>query len=144
MAVGFKTIEVYDEDDKVVEQPDEFEWQWAFESIMEDLTEYAPTLWPSLNKCDVWVGDEDHAVLENDLAYIGISEYCGLVAVWVLPKTGEYENSGWGDDPRINLCDRWCTQITDKFLKTFSQFNSYGRMSNGEEVFRRIEQGAVG
>ncbi len=137
-AVAYQTIEVRDEDDKLVEMPDEHDLQWAFESLVEDLQEYAPTLWPSLRKCDEWLGREDHALLENDLAYMGISEYCGLVAVWIVPRTDRY-----GYESTANLCEAWCAQIEAKFLKTFGTLRKLGTMSNGESVFKRVEKEGV-
>ncbi len=64
-----------------------------FDYFLEDLTEYAPTLWPSLGPCDVWLGNENHAVLENAHAYIGVSEYCGLASLWIVPKVDEWRKS---------------------------------------------------
>ncbi len=110
---------------------DEYAAQDAFDSMVEDLTEYAPTLWPSLRKCDknTWLGREDHALLENDLCFMGISEYCGCVAYWIVPKDGEEVE---------NLSANWIGQIEPKFLKTWGRMNSIGRASNGEQFFQKV------
>lgn len=129
--VTYKHIEVSDDYD--AEQGQE-----AFDSMLEDLQEYAPTLWPSLRTCDKWLDREDHAVLENDLAYIGISEYCGIVALWIVPKTDEYENSGYAESAsKAQLCDHWVDQIKNKFVETFGTLHKVATFSNGEAVYRR-------
>ena len=139
--VGYRTIEVEpyedtDEDGNIITvEPHEEEHQWAFDSMLEDLQEYAPTLWPSLRKCDEWIGREDHAILENDLCYMGVSEYCGLVATWIVPKNEH--RSGYSDEHVDNLCDQWISQIEPKFLEHFSQLNKVGTMSNGVSIYQR-------
>lgn len=145
--VTYKPIEVepyedIDEDGETVTvEPSEFDYQDAFDSMVEDLQEYAPTLWPSLRKCDKWLDREDHALLENDLCYIGISEYCGLVALWIVPKTDEY--AGYYSDAHVaNLCDRWVDQIRDKFIKTFGAYHKVATASNGESFYRKNAEAA--
>lgn len=107
-----------------------------FDFFVEDLQEYAPTLWPSLVKCDKWVGREDHALLENDHCYIGVSEYCGLASLWIVPKE---DDTGYPS----GLAANWCEQIADKFVATFGQLVKLGSMSNGEGVYRRIDKVAT-
>lgn len=111
--------DVDEEGNTVINEPTDLDYQWEFDSIVEDLQEYAPTLWPSLRKCDEWLGREDHALLENDLCWIGISEYCGTVATWVVPKNEL--RSGYSDQHTDNLCARWIRQIESKFCKTFGK-----------------------
>ncbi len=120
------------------EGDDDFASQDAFDSMVEDLTEYAPTLWPSLRKCDknTWLGREDHALLENDLCFMGISEYCGCVAYWIVPR--DDRRSGYSDQGTDNLCANWIGQIEAKFLKTFGRMTSIGRASNGEQFFQKV------
>ena len=98
-----------------------------FDFIIEDRREYGKSLWPSLSNCDEWLDKEDCAILENDHCYIGVSEYCGLVSTWLVPKE---EN---------NLSVAWCNQIKDKFMKSFSTLNKVATASNGESFFERIE-----
>jgi hypothetical protein len=113
------------------EGDDEYASGDAFDSMVEGLQEYAPTLWPSLRKCaeNTWLGREDHALLENDLCYMGISEYCGCVAFWIVPKD---------DDEIVSLAERWVSQIEPKFLKTWGRMTSIGRASNGEQFFQKV------
>jgi len=103
-----------------------FDYDEAFDFI-ENLEETARALWPSFRKCDVWLGREDHAILENNHTYFGVSEYCGLFALWLVPKN---EN-----DP---LAWRWISQIENKFNKTFGTFRKVGCASNGECFFEKI------
>ena len=55
--------------------------QWVWQEFIEDLRTGARELWPSLEDCDRWLDREDHAVLSNIHAYVGVSEYGGLGAV---------------------------------------------------------------
>ena len=92
---------------------------------------------PSLETCDEWVDREDHALLENQYAYFGVSEYCGLVSMWVQPKDTPYrENDSWG-----NRRDHWISQIGRKFYKTAgtcfgTALNKVGTFSNGESFYQ--------
>ncbi len=91
---------------------------------------------PSLSDCDRWLGNEDLAVLENCHAYIGVSEYMGLVSVWCVPKDGEY-----GEDRP--LAQHWASIIHPRAEKALSRvaprYEKLATMSNGEGVFRRAE-----
>lgn len=99
----------------------------TFDYVIDDIKEYSKSLWPSFENADEWLGREDHAILENRHAYIGISEYCGLVSVWLVPKEDN------------NLSVNFCLQIKDKFLKSFGTLNKVGQFSNGEAVFERVK-----
>lgn len=137
-SIEVEPYEDIDEDgNEIMREPCDEDYSFAFDSMVEDLQEYAPTLWPSLRKCDKWLDREDHALVENDLVYIGISEYCGLVAYWIVPKSDEYYDGGYSNAHVGNLCDRWAGQIKDKFVKTFGKYDKIGSMSNGEGVFRK-------
>lgn len=73
---------------------------------------------PSLTKCDRWLGrgnSEDHAILENRHAAVSVSEYCGVVAVCLVPEPrSEYESS-----PMI--AHHWCAQVEAKFRKIVAE-----------------------
>lgn len=103
------------------EADEDADFQW---DVIDDLVNYAPTLWPSLTPCDRWLGREDHAVLENEHAYVGVSEYCGLVAYWIVAK-----------DTDNGLAERWVAQVAPKFVKTFGRLRRLGTFSNGEAIF---------
>ena len=89
---------------------------------------------PSLQESGHWVGREDRAILENEHAYIGVSEYCGLVSLWCVPK-----ESGYGE--LIDLAAHWCVQI-EKRVRALALrawpglvLDRIGGFSNGEAIF---------
>ena len=88
--------------------------------------------YPSLSSCDVWLDREDHAILENYFAYIGVSEYCGLVSVWIVPK----EAGGYHDEI-IGMAPHWCSQVRLSLAAECfgTRLNKLGNFSNGEGVF---------
>jgi len=111
---------------------DEWLAQQEFEDFLFEYSEHARRLWPSLVECDTFISREDRAVLENNLVYVGLSEYCGLLSLWVVPK---YECGG--EPETTALADRWISQIENKFLREFGELIKLGTMSNGEAVFKR-------
>lgn len=108
---------------------------WEF--YKDDLIEQMQREFPSLDTCDTWLGREDHALLENRFCHIGVSEYCGLVAIWMTPKDPKDRDSeGW-----VNVRDRWVHQVGPKFSRTartcFGQpVVQVARLSNGECLFQ--------
>jgi hypothetical protein len=92
-------------------------------------------IFPSFEPCDKWLDREDHAIAENSFAYFGISEYCGLVAIWLVRK-----ELNVFDPLNYGLADRWLAQVEKKFLATFGTLRKLGSMSNGEGVYERIER----
>lgn len=122
------------------------DWDWYCEDFQREMIQ----AFPSLSECDERVGREDRALLENSFCRIGVSEYCGLVSMWVQPK----ELSEWYSDERskANLRDRWIAQIGPKFHKVASTcfgqpLHQVGRFSNGEAIFiptQGPQRGALG
>lgn len=109
------------------------DWDGELEFLVEDVRRF----FPSFELCDEWLGDEDHALAENRFAYFGVSEYGGLVALWLVRKDF---NTGYIDGASMsNLADRWLTQVGPSFLKTFGTLRKLGHMSNGEGVFQLID-----
>ena len=94
--------------------------------------------YPSLEDCDTWLDREDHAILENSHACIGVSEYCGLVSVWCVAKEGE---GYWSGNDETGLHTRWCSQVwagVGNLLNKNYPDNllvHQGTFSNGEAVF---------
>lgn len=99
---------------------------WGYH--LEALRDLAAERYPSLSACNEWLGREDRAVLENAHCYITVSEYCGLVAVAIVPKEG-------------NLAERWCSQVDlAPLVEAFGpRLISKGRFSNGEQAFFRAD-----
>lgn len=111
---------------------DEYFAQEAFSDTVDYLKDQLTAAFPSLSECDTWCGREDHAFVENDLVYIGLSEYCGLVSVWVKPKDSDYTPFAY----------RFARQIENKLEKFIENsfgliLNRIGAFSNGEAIFSK-------
>lgn len=109
------------------EDPDDFQ------DMMENVSYGMKEAFPSLNDCHGRLGREDLVFLRNRFAQIGISEYCGLVAIWVVP---------FDDGDKPELAAHWCGQIEKGFLKVVADccgplYNKIGTASNGESFYRR-------
>lgn len=109
------------------------DYEWTEE--LDDYRERIKEMFPSFDKCDYWLDREDHAIAENRFAYFGISEYCGLVAIWLVAKEADWAKP----DSWERLRDRWLDQVEAKFLKAFGQLRKVATASNGEAFFERIE-----
>ncbi len=112
-------------------------WEWS--DFKEMLADQVKELFPSIDECDTWLDREDHAFMENNFAYIGISEYCGLAAIWLKSKSEYYECSCYPDELRLaNLADNWCQRIVPKFESNFSEYKRVATASNGESFYEKI------
>lgn len=102
------------------------------------IVEQATKAWPSMRPADKWVGRENHVLCENRHGMIGVSEYCGRAAIWLVP----HEDSGWFY-PDDTLHEPWCRQVEGTFRRIFADptdpqtIVKLGTMSNGCGVFRR-------
>lgn len=100
-----------------------------FAYYLSELQYAAKQRYPSLRPCSVWLDREDRAVLENDQAYITVSEYCGLVAVCAVPKGESAKAAAWCEKADLNdLAGQFGPVLISK-----------GRFSNGEQVFIRAD-----
>ena len=111
------------------------EESWEWDDLIEEFKSQAMQSFPSLSECDEWLGREDHAILENQLAYIGISEYCGCVAIWAVAKEFEWF------EPESNFRYRWVESSESKLqLCVRESFGStmhlVGTASNGESFYQ--------
>jgi hypothetical protein len=102
---------------------------YDYDDYKRNIMGEAKELFPSMEPCNQWLGREDLAILENQLAYIGISEYCGIVAIWLLPKD-DIEYTG--------LAEGWCEKAVPKFDSAFSEYRRIGTASNGESFFEKV------
>lgn len=103
--------------------------EFDFTSSLEWMQEVGMDRYPSLEKCSRWLGREDRAVLENQHAYITVSEYCGLVAVAVVPKGESKKANEWASKVRL---ERMAESFGDRL--TF-----IARASNGEAFYQRAQ-----
>ena len=100
----------------------------AFEDLVEDTRYVLGDLFPSVYEADRWIGREDRVIAENRLAQFGVSEYCGLAAIWVVPS----------DDAPWQLAERWIDSVWPRFEAKYpSRLGLAGRFSNGEAVYER-------
>lgn len=106
-------------------QEDEDGWDDSVDNLRWSLK----NRYPSLRNYNKWVGREDRAVLENDHAYITVSEYCGIAAVCAVPKNDSKKAAAWCD--KVELLDASC-YLGEPLI-------SQGRFSNGEQVFARLD-----
>lgn len=110
-------------------EDDDYSWLW--EDIKGNLTYELRGKYSTLHLCDKWLGREDHAILENKHAYIGISEYCGIVSIWVTPKNESATSRNWCLSTEKNL-GKIVSEVFSVRLK------KVGTFSNGEAVFERV------
>jgi len=112
-----------------------------FDFAVEDFQSYLSSLYPSLSACDSWLDNEDHVLLENKHCKVGVSEYCGLVSVWVVPK----EDDGYYSDNHLTgLSAHWCDQVGAKIVKAGAgcfgnALVKQGTASNGEAFFQPVD-----
>ncbi len=107
---------------------DEWESRQEWDAYVDCLKSRLKDKYSSLEECDKWLDREDHAILENYLVYIGISEYCGVVSIWVVPKDGNY-----------TLAMNWIETIKNGFNNSFGELIKIGHASNGEAFYRKKE-----
>ena len=94
---------------------------------------------PLLGEADCWLGNEDHVILKNRLAAVTVSEYCGIVAVCLVPYMYEY-GCRVDDAPLSVQCiknaeGRFRKVVAEVFGETLVKM---GTMSNGVGVFRKV------
>ena len=118
---------------------DEFQAQDDFEWFIDDIRYQAKAKWKTFDECDTWLDREDHAILENNFAYIGVSEYCGCASVWLKSKADNLKDGDYSDDISLaNLAEAWCNRIAKNFESMFGEYRKIGTFSNGEAVFEKI------
>ena len=117
--------------------PQDFQSEWDY--YIEDFQSQMQEAFASLQTCNKWIGREDYALLENTFCYVGVSEYLGLVSMWVVPKEADYYSPSGFE----SLRDHWIDQIGQRFEKVahtcFGQpLKLMGYMSNGEGLYQRL------
>jgi len=114
--------------------------EWDFNEYKDNLREHIKKLFPSMDEVsNKWLGNEDRVLMENQFAYIGISTYHDLAAIWLKSKHEDLEGSYYTDEAKIaNLCDNWCNRIVPTFDKTFSEYRKIGNLSDGTSMFEKV------
>lgn len=108
-----------------------------FQYLVDDVRREFRNRLPSMMSCDRWATgcgamNELHCIVANELCDVYISEYCGMVAISVVP-TG-YDDC---DGNTHGLAVHWCATHASDVLDQFSEYSRLGTMSNGEQVFQR-------
>jgi hypothetical protein len=117
-------------------EPDQDEFQWWADWVQET----ACTYWPSFAPIEQWLDREDKAIAENDLGYIGVSEYCGVASVWFTPKPNSWEYSDTHN--REQLARGFAVKIAARFYATFATLDRIGGFSDGTSYYHRKEVAA--
>lgn len=105
---------------------------WEWEDFLGVVQELAMINWPTVWKADRWIGREDHVIAENKFCEIGVSEYCGVASIWMLPKENSVSES------EVNLARHWVEKVSSTFHKEFGEYQRIGVMSNGESVYTEL------
>lgn len=111
--------------------------RFEFEDLVYCVRDEFKRRFPSMRDEDRWAHGcgamgELHCIVANDLCDVYISEYCGLVAISVVP-TGE----SYYTEDTTGLARSWTENHAIKALDIFSDLRKMGTFSNGESVFQR-------
>lgn len=119
---------------------DDLNDEWDWDDFIDDLRAVVRERYPTFEDAKTWVGRECLAILENQHAYIVVSEYCGCVSVSLLPRAGELEMDGWA----YNLSSAWCRQIESRWREYLESRYSQSAMqrmctmANGVSVYQKV------
>ena len=111
----------------------EFEWDYFVDSITETLKKKYPSLVEIENQ---WIGNECRVILGNHLVNVTISEYCGVVAVSIVPVDDlhYYDEQG--------LATGWIKRVSNGFTKlletNFNAIRKIGTYANGNSVYQKV------
>jgi len=96
--------------------------QWYWNEFTGEIKEVLIRAFPSLYPSEARVGRDNHAILENSHAYIGITDVdYGRVEIWCVPK--EYDSNGYGWEVH-GLHAQWAKSIgkrAERLLKPLSR-----------------------
>ena len=118
----------------------QYEWDDFKVAIQDRLVE----LWPSLEATDRIPGywdsyhDEQAVIAENAHTEISISEYCGVVAISLAPRSDIDYNYADEESRAQNTGKHWRAQIAERFLEEFGEVVKIGTFSNGESVYQKV------
>lgn len=111
--------------------------QDAFDDCVDCLQSSVIEAFPSLYESDEWVGREDRALAENSLVYVGMSEYCGVVSVWVKPKEDDYR--AYVQNFGARFARQMESKLKDIVKNVFGvRLSKMGTFSNGESVYSKV------
>ena len=129
--VAFATFDAEDLEDA------RFEFDWLVGDLRR--RRRAGEAFPSLHEHDGWRDREDRILMRNAFADFGVSEYMGLISIWIVEREdGPYLYADWRT-ARSPRAQRWLEQIAPRFDALFGELELLGRFSNGEAIFRQCE-----
>jgi len=121
---------------------DEFLSQLNWDDFKENLTSSICHKLKSYYEIEEWDGRETKIFLKNELAVIGISEYCGLYSLSIRARDDEFY--GYRDGYKENLGKHHCQQVRKTLEKCLigsgaDLLNRIGTFSNGVGVFEKAK-----
>ena len=72
--------------------------------------------YPSLRRCNEWIGREDRAILANDQAFITVSEYNGIAALFVVPRDESKKAANWCEKVKLGLFSPSSSVMSPRWL----------------------------
>lgn len=117
--------------------PDDVEDEFDFHDfILEPLKKAVKRAFPLMRPHEEFIGREDKALLANDFAYVGVSEYCGLLSVWIVER---------GDTEYPELAQHWICLVERKFRWAVREvfgttYRKVATASNGESFYEEVRQ----
>ena len=122
---------------RLLDDGEEDDVDWAYECFVVEVIDTAKAAFPSFERFDGWRIREDRILLRNAFADCGISNYCGLAAIWLAERD---DARYWEADfymPRTARARHWLGQVSGRFIDLFGEFRLVGRVSNGEAIVVR-------
>jgi hypothetical protein len=120
------------------EDGDDFEWE--LECFVDQVIDAACAAFPSLYRCDSWRGREDHVLLRNAFADLGVSTLGDMVAIWIVERADSAYHDADYRHCRSGRAQQWLRVIAPRFNEMFGDYERLGTMSNGESVYRKIDR----
>ncbi|MEO0560735.1 MAG: hypothetical protein AAF125_01375, partial [Chloroflexota bacterium] len=107
------------------------------EGIVDLISSKYPSMYDDRNR-NRWIGRENRVLMANDHTYLGISEYCGLAAVWLVAKA-DYNEPFPEQNP--HLATAWMHRIEPGLRALLRpDLNKIGVMSNGVAIYRKEDR----
>ena len=117
----------------------QYAWDDEKVAIQDRLKELWPSLEPVNRGTGYWGSDDEQLVIaENAHTEVSISEYCGVVAISLAPRS-DIEFYYADEESRAeNTGKHWRAQIAERFLAEFGEVVKIGAFSNGESVYQKV------
>lgn len=126
---------IYFVDEALNNSEDELEWEDFKRNLICEINSKLK----SFRDCDRYDGRETLIFLENELAEIGISEYCGLYSLSIRNKEDEFYTC---NSYKSGLSNNYVYQIQKALEQALincgvTLLDRLGTFSNGEAVYRK-------